>query len=85
MSSGRRSKTPCDAGRGAGPSTPTAVALATLGVLRTLARSRPTIVTIDDLQWVDAPSLRALTFAFRRVDDEPLGLLATVGLDSMTS
>ena len=57
---------------------PTAVALATLGVLRTLAGSCPTLVAIDDLQWVDTPSLRALAFAFRRAGDETLGLVATV-------
>src|SRR2546427_2952471 len=53
---------------------PTAVALAALGALRVLSGSTPTIVAVDDLQWVDAPSLRALTFAFRRLDDARVGL-----------
>ena len=60
---------------------PTAVALATLGALRALARLRSTLVAIDDLQWMDTASLRALTFAFRRAGDEPFGLLATVRTD----
>jgi DNA-binding CsgD family transcriptional regulator len=57
---------------------PTAVALATLGALRVLSGSTTTIVAVDDLQWVDLPSLRALTFAFRRLDDAHVGLVATV-------
>jgi DNA-binding CsgD family transcriptional regulator len=57
---------------------PVAVALATLGVVRLLAASSPLVVAVDDLQWVDAPSLRALTFAFRRLGAAPVGLIATV-------
>ena len=56
---------------------PTAVALATLGALRVLAGSTTTILAIDDLQWVDAPSLGALTFAFRRLDAARVGFLVT--------
>jgi DNA-binding CsgD family transcriptional regulator len=63
---------------------PTAVALATLGALRALASDRPVIIAVDDLQWVDAASLRALTFAFRRLGDAHVGLVATLrtGFDS---
>ncbi len=57
---------------------PTAVALGTLGVLRLLSDASSTVVAIDDLQWVDAPSLRALSFAFRRLDDASVALLATI-------
>ena len=57
---------------------PTAVALAVLAVLRLLARAAPLLVAVDDLQWADAPSLRALTFAFRRLGATRVGLLATV-------
>ena len=57
---------------------PLAVALATLGVLRLLSASSPLVIAVDDLQWVDAPSLRALTFAVRRLDAAPVGLIATV-------
>jgi DNA-binding CsgD family transcriptional regulator len=63
---------------GGSPIDPTAVALATLRVIRHLAAAGPLVVSIDDLQWVDAPSLRALTFAFRRLADDPVGLIATV-------
>jgi DNA-binding CsgD family transcriptional regulator len=57
---------------------PTAVALATLGVIRAAAESFPVLLAIDDLQWVDASSLRALIFAFRRLEDARVGLLATI-------
>jgi DNA-binding CsgD family transcriptional regulator len=49
-----------------------AVSLATLGVLRALASSGPVTVAIDDIQWLDAPSARVLSFAARRVRDEPI-------------
>ena len=57
---------------------PVAVALGALGALRHVSASFPPIVAIDDLQWVDAPSLRALTYAFRRLEGAPVGLVGTV-------
>jgi len=57
---------------------PATVAFAVLGVLRRLASESAVLVAIDDLQWLDAPSLRALTFAFRRLDGARVGLVATV-------
>ena len=67
------------------PVDPVAVALAVLGVLRLLAAPAPVVVAVDDLQWVDAPSLRALTYAFRRLEDAPVGLVATVRPASISS
>jgi DNA-binding CsgD family transcriptional regulator len=49
-----------------------AVSLAMLGVLRALASSGPVTVAIDDIQWLDAPSARVLSFAARRLRDEPI-------------
>ncbi len=49
-----------------------------LGALRVLSHTGPVVVALDDAQWLDAASADALAFAFRRVADEPLGLLATV-------
>jgi DNA-binding CsgD family transcriptional regulator len=54
-----------------------AVALGTLGVLRALARERPTLVAIDDVAWLDQASDGALGFAARRLRDERIGLLVT--------
>ena len=48
-----------------------------LEALRRLAASGPTIVAIDDLQWLDSVSARALRYALRRADREPLGVLGT--------
>lgn len=56
---------------------PTTVALGALAVLRVLAASSAVLVAVDDLQWLDAPSRRALTFAFRRLDGARVGLVAT--------
>lgn len=57
---------------------PTAISLAMVGVLRHLSERSPVVVAVDDLQWVDAPSLRVLGFAFRRLAEAPVGLVVTV-------
>jgi predicted ATPase len=47
-----------------------------------LAADSPLVVLVDDLQWCDAPSARALAFIACRVEGQPLGLiLATRPLD----
>lgn len=43
-----------------------AVSIALVGVLRALSSSGPLIIAIDDVQWIDAPSARVLSFAIRR-------------------
>ncbi len=58
-------------------SSPRAVALGLLGVLRTSARDRPTVVGIDDVQWLDQPSESALSFLLRRLRDAPVGVIIT--------
>lgn len=63
---------------GDGTVDPATVALGVLGVLRGLAAATAVVVAVDDLQCLDVPSLRALTFAFRRLDDTRVGLAATV-------
>jgi DNA-binding CsgD family transcriptional regulator len=47
-----------------------AVSLAVLGVLRALASGATLTIAIDDVQWADAPSARALAFALRRLENE---------------
>ena len=59
-----------------------AVAAALLALLRRLAAAAPLVVAVDDVQWLDSASLRLLEFALRRVDDEPIGALLTVRLQS---
>ena len=49
-----------------------------LETLRALAREGPVVVAIDDAQWLDSVSARAIRYALRRLDLEPVGLLATL-------
>jgi DNA-binding CsgD family transcriptional regulator len=57
---------------------PRAIGLAVLDSLRNLCRSGPVLVAIDDLQWLDGSSARALEFALRRLRGEGVGVLSTV-------
>jgi DNA-binding CsgD family transcriptional regulator/exonuclease VII small subunit len=59
-------------------SDPWAVSLASLAVLRSLAAAGPLVVAIDDVQWLDAPSARVLSFALRRLTDEPIAFLSSL-------
>ena len=52
-----------------------AVALATLGALRVLARRGPLVVAVDDVQWLDPPTAATLAFAARRLGEDRVGLL----------
>ena len=61
---------------------PRAVSLAAGEVLRTLAADRPVVVAIDDIQWVDRPSVRVLSFVLRRLTVENVRVLASVRLGS---
>jgi AAA ATPase domain len=60
------------------PPTTRAVGLALLAALRECLSQHPLLVAIDDVQWLDAASREALTFALRRVPSGPLSLLAAV-------
>src|SRR5438445_611334 len=55
---------------------PHEAAVGALGAIRTLARSSPVLIAIDDVQWLDAASTRVVAYALRRLRDEPVGLLA---------
>ena len=56
---------------------PRAVSLGLLNLLRTLTKAETVIVAIDDVQWLDAASARALDFALRRLEHLPVGLLVS--------
>jgi predicted ATPase len=58
------------------PADPRTVATAVVGVFTELVREQPVLVAIDDVQWVDLASRRALEFAVRRLPAQ-LGLLVT--------
>ena len=55
-----------------------AVSLAVLGCLRSVATTTPVVVAIDDIQWMDLPSVRVLQFVVRRLKEEPVGVMAAV-------
>ena len=52
-----------------------AVSLAVLGCLRLVVSASPLVVAVDDVQWMDIPSVRVLQFVVRRLKDEPVGLM----------
>ncbi|GAB3882083.1 LuxR family transcriptional regulator [Terrabacter terrigena] len=59
---------------GAAPS-PFLVGLATLGLLSEAAKDTPLVVIVDDAQWLDAGSQRALAFVAHRLFAERIALL----------
>ena len=50
---------------------------AVLRTLRRMAAETPVVLAIDDIQWLDVISARAMRYAVRRLDREPVALLAT--------
>jgi DNA-binding CsgD family transcriptional regulator len=54
------------------------LAAALLSIVRLLAEERPLVLSLDDVQWVDASSARILRFVVRRLETERIGVLATV-------
>ena len=58
------------------PADPRTVATAVVGVFTEVVREQPVLVAIDDVQWVDLASRRALEFAVRRLPAQ-LGLVVT--------
>jgi DNA-binding CsgD family transcriptional regulator len=62
---------------------PRAVSTAVLEVVRWLARDRAVVLALDDVQWLDPGSARALSFAIRRLQAGQVPVLATrrVGSD----
>jgi DNA-binding CsgD family transcriptional regulator len=60
---------------GRAPSDPGAIGVAVLTTLRLLAARGPTVVAIDDLQWLDSASERPLAYALRRLDGHSVRVL----------
>ena len=62
----------------AGPAPePFALAMATLDLLADAAAERPLLVVAEDLQWLDPATVGVLRFVARRLEHEPIVLLAT--------
>jgi len=60
------------------PPEPFLIALASLTLLTDLAATRPVLVAVDDVQWLDGPSHDALAFIARRISRDPVVIVATV-------
>ncbi len=57
-----------------------AVAAGFLNTLRALSARQPLVLAVDDVQWLDAPSLAVVRFALTRLRNEPVvGLFASRG------
>jgi DNA-binding CsgD family transcriptional regulator len=52
-----------------------AICAATLSLLTVAAASQPVLALVDDAQWLDAASARAVEFTARRLGEEPIGLV----------
>ena len=61
-----------------------AVGLGVLAAFRLHAAGRPTLVAVDDVQWLDGSTVRVLQFALRRLTNEPLRLLMTLRSGSVS-
>ena len=62
------------------PYDPFAVPAAVFSLLGTAAEDGPVLVVVDDLQWLDEGSVRAIVFAARRLDAE--GVVVLLGARS---
>ena len=51
-----------------------AISLASLGVVRSLVQTSLVVIAIDDVQWLDTPSARVLTFILRRLRHEAVSV-----------
>ena len=59
----------------AAPQARLAIGAALLGLLGLAAEERPVLCVVDDLQWLDEPSVEALRFAVRRLGAEGVAVL----------
>ncbi|MGE0879850.1 MAG: AAA family ATPase [Acidimicrobiia bacterium] len=67
---------------GAGRTTVGQVVDAASALLGIVARRQPLIIAIDDVQWCDEPSGDVLAAMLGRLEGDPIGLMATVRMDS---
>jgi hypothetical protein len=64
---------------GAAPD-PRTIGTAVLSLLTALGADAPVLLALDDLQWLDRPTARAVGFSLRRLEDRPVAVLATLRL-----
>jgi DNA-binding CsgD family transcriptional regulator len=54
------------------------IALGALGLLSDAAADRPLLLSVEDAHWLDRPSAEVLAFVGRRVESDPIVLLAAI-------
>jgi DNA-binding CsgD family transcriptional regulator len=64
------------------PNNSRAIGAGLVTLLVTLAADRPVLLAIDDVQWLDRPTARALAFALRRLDRAHVAVLASTRPDA---
>jgi DNA-binding CsgD family transcriptional regulator len=57
---------------------PFLISLATLNLLSEAAAERPIVLIVDDAQWLDTPSHDTIAFIARRLERDPIALIAAV-------
>jgi DNA-binding CsgD family transcriptional regulator len=60
------------------PGDPRTIGTALVALLTRLASDSPVLLAVDDVQWLDGPTARALEFAVRRLEDRPVAVLVTL-------
>ncbi|MBF6132099.1 AAA family ATPase [Nocardia otitidiscaviarum] len=61
-----------------GEPSPHLVGLAALTLLADVAAERPVLLVVEDVHWLDPASAEVLAFVARRIDSEPVAMVATV-------
>jgi DNA-binding CsgD family transcriptional regulator len=69
---------------GEGDLDPRAVGTGLTALLTAVAETGPLLLAVDDAQWLDPASARALAFALRRLGGEPVRLVAAVRIEVLT-
>lgn len=60
---------------------PRIVGTAIVSVMRQLAARGPVLIAVDDAQWLDTASAEALSFAVRRVEGLPVGVVVSLRVE----
>ncbi len=62
-----------------------AVGVATVSLLRTVARRHPLLIVVDDVHWADTGSLNAVLHLARRASQLPIAVVLAARTENMTS
>jgi DNA-binding CsgD family transcriptional regulator len=60
------------------------IGMAVLGIVRILAEQGPVLLAIDDIQWLDPPTVQVLQFVARRLGSSPVGILLSLRTEAQS-